>query len=100
VEKHAHSGKSLKIRSCREENTLYVQVSDQGEGIPKKLRKHIFGAFKRVANKTTTGASGTGLGLNISRALALSMGGTLEYKDNTEIENSGSCFLLILPATS
>lgn len=57
-----------------DEERTYVDVIDEGPGIPKARAAELFEPF------FTTKAEGTGLGLWMSRALAESMGGTLRYE--------------------
>ncbi len=81
----------LKIRICREGEEIAIHVIDNGPGIPEEKATQLFKPF------FTTKASGTGLGLVLSRNLALKMGGNLEYMMNNE--SSGAHFRITLPIT-
>ncbi len=94
VEKYATSGKYLEIRSRREGDKSFVQVSDRGPGIPSRERKRIFLPFTRISNKLTDGITGTGIGLAIARDLAVLHGGSLELLP----AERGAVFLLSLNA--
>lgn len=75
----------------KEDGLIAVHVCDNGPGIPSEKAAQLFKPF------FTTKASGTGLGLVLSRNLALKMGGNLEYMMNNE--TNGAHFRLTLPTT-
>jgi signal transduction histidine kinase len=79
--------------SCRkeEEGGISIQVVDQGEGISDENRHRIFEEFVQVS---PTQQVGTGLGLPISRRLALLLDGSLEVES---VVGEGSTFTLKLP---
>lgn len=58
-------------------NQYKITVSDSGPGLPADTAR-LFNAFEQGDNSSTRGAGGAGLGLAISRRLAISMGGSLE----------------------
>jgi signal transduction histidine kinase len=82
-------GGELSIRVCREEDLIAIHVQDNGPGIPEEKATQLFKPF------FTTKASGTGLGLVLSRNLALKMGGNLEYMMNNG--TNGAHFRITLP---
>lgn len=64
----------IRISGGRAESGIaFLDVADDGAGVPEGLRERLFEPF------FTTDASGTGLGLYISRELCESAGGRLEY---------------------
>lgn len=67
-----------------------VEVVDDGPGIPAAVEARLFEPFVRAGH----GSEGLGLGLTISRHLALAMGGTLTHE---VVEPHGACFVLTLP---
>ena len=89
-ESGVHTGE-LSIQVTREENLISIHVKDNGPGIPSEKAAQLFKPF------FTTKASGTGLGLVLSRNLALKMGGNLEYIMNND--SKGTHFRLTLPVT-
>ena len=70
---------------------IQVTVSDDGPGIPAALREQVFERFFRVAQ--TSNATGAGLGLSITRAIAVAHGGTLRCVEAAR----GARFELWLP---
>lgn len=70
---------------------LRFTVHDTGIGIPKDKQELIFTSFSQATNDTTRKFGGTGLGLTISRQLALMQGGTISLLSE---EGKGSSFSL------
>ena len=69
-----------------------LRVRDTGIGISAGFRDRIFDSFTQADDAISRRHGGTGLGLTISRALALQMGGDLVLEDNAE----GATFLFTL----
>ncbi len=69
---------------------IIVVVTDTGIGIPESSRERLFGAFMQADSSTTRKYGGTGLGLNLSRELAIAMGGTLTLQSS--VVGVGSTF--------
>lgn len=79
---------------------VVIKVSDTGRGIPLHNQQMLFKKFLQAGKSiyTRDSASGTGLGLYISRLLAERMNGTV-YLEKSE-ENKGSTFVFTLPVAS
>jgi signal transduction histidine kinase len=58
-----------------------VQISDNGRGIPVKLRRKIFGRFERLGLELTREKPGTGLGLYIVRGQVRRLNGRIRVGD-------------------
>ncbi len=71
------------------------RVSDNGPGIPAEHLAHIFDVFYRADNNLTT-AAGVGLGLGITRSIAVAHGGSVFVESEP---GRGSCFIIRLPLT-
>lgn len=76
-----------------EHGSLTVEVQDTGPGIPEEHQDRLFQPFERLEQEGT-GIEGTGIGLVISRELAVRMGGSLDFSST---EGEGSSFRVRLP---
>jgi two-component system sensor histidine kinase PilS (NtrC family) len=79
---------TLKAFVNKNNSNSYLDVIDEGPGIPEKEITKLFEPFYTTSN------SGTGLGLYISKELCLMNGGDLTYIDNN---GHGSCFRIRFP---
>ena len=70
-----------------------LKVSDTGAGISAEDLPHVFKRFYR-GDKSRTGASNSGLGLAISKAIVEAHGGTIEVASK---EDAGATFRVKLP---
>ena len=71
-----------------------VSVRDQGPGIPEEFRDRIFQKFSQADSSDTRLKGGTGLGLNISKAIVEKHGGSIGFE--TQV-GSGTTFYFELP---
>lgn len=79
---------TIKVRTNAEINMAHVSVQDCGPGLAPEIANRMFEPF------FTTKATGIGLGLVISRALAEANGGQLWVEPNTKL---GTTFHFTLP---
>ncbi|WP_028782884.1 ATP-binding protein [Thalassobacillus devorans] len=82
-------GGLLEIKVSRSENRAYIDIIDEGPGIPEDLGEKIAEPF------FTTKKNGTGLGLMISNQILDKHNGYMEIHPNADI---GTTFRLVLPA--
>jgi signal transduction histidine kinase len=78
-------------------DTVDIEISDTGIGVPAELASEVFHRFYRGEHARTEHPRGTGLGLAIARWIAESHGGSISVAGNNE---SGSTFTVSLPAES
>lgn len=81
--------KELTLLASADNKQVFIDICDNGPGIPEDKVSQLFKPF------FTTKTQGTGLGLVLSRNLALKMGGNLEYLVNNN--SKGAHFRLTLP---
>jgi two-component system, NtrC family, sensor kinase len=74
----------------KDSNTIHVQFSDTGYGIPKDVLTHIFDPFFTTKDK----GKGTGLGLSISYGIMKKLGGTILVESEV---NKGTKFTIEIP---
>ncbi len=78
----------VKIRVYKQANKVFIEVEDNGTGIPDEILQHIF------EPKFTTKSSGTGLGLSIVKKIVESHEGDIIVET---YQGKGTKFILILP---
>jgi two-component system sensor histidine kinase KdpD len=92
--KYAAAGTTIFIRTWRDQNSVALQIVDEGEGIPQDDLEHIFDKFYRAV-KTDQVRPGTGLGLAISRGFVEAMHGRIVAANRTD--RKGAMFTITLP---
>ncbi len=80
-----------------ESGRLRLWVRDQGIGMDEKELKNIFRKFYRTKKAEASGEAGTGIGLSIVAQIVTYHGGKIEVSSSP---GAGSCFTLVVPATS
>ena len=78
----------------RDQDSVQIQVGDNGVGIRREDLPLIFDKFYRVDDRLTKGIDGSGLGLTLSREIARAHGGELLVESQ---HGRGSKFNLVLP---
>ncbi|NMH99823.1 ATP-binding protein [Pseudonocardia acidicola] len=81
-----HGGGTVTVSARAGENTLVIEVSDTGPGVPEELVPHVF-------DRGVSVGSSTGLGLALARALVEADGGRLELS-----RARPATFTIFLPA--
>jgi signal transduction histidine kinase len=79
------------MRTMRE--GLYIEVEDDGLGIPPDLREKVFERFYQVSNGETRKYEGLGVGLTIARAVFENNGGYVKIAESEH----GCCVQALLP---
>ncbi|TKI06924.1 aerobic respiration two-component sensor histidine kinase ArcB [Martelella alba] len=87
----------ITLRVRREEgDVLCFEVEDSGIGIPDEEQNKIFAMYYQVKDQQGgKPATGTGIGLAVSKRLAQAMGGDIRVKS---VLGKGSCFILTVVA--
>ena len=92
--RHTPEGGSVTLSAHETSEGLTISVADTGEGIAPEHLARLFEPFYRVDAARTRTSGGAGLGLSIARALAESLGGTLNLESQV---GKGTVATLDLP---
>ncbi len=93
--KFAPSNSSVEVRLDRIHERVRVSVIDHGSGIPAEFQGLIFRKFAQANATATNRKGGSGLGLNISKAIVENYGGTLAFETAA---GRGTTFYFDVPA--
>jgi len=88
--KYADKDPEVQVELKMEDDFAVCRVSDNGPGIPRALRRKIFGRFVRLGRELRREKPGTGLGLYIVRNLVKRAGGKVTVLDEEETQKGDS----------
>jgi PAS domain S-box-containing protein len=92
---HGDPTKPVQIDARREPSSVSVEVHNEGPPIPEALQTTIFNPFRRgERDSNTPKTEGLGLGLYISREVAVAHGGKIELRSSLA---EGTTFRVTLP---
>ena len=92
--KYTPDGGTIRVRAGADAVTVWMEVSDNGIGIPRKDWNRIFDRFYRVDKARSRESGGTGLGLSIAKEIVLRHGGTI---GPVEHQGPGTTIRIVLP---
>ncbi len=92
--KFSPSGGAVRVHVARAGDRVRIEVIDCGPGIPDAFRHRIFEKFSQADSSDTRPKGGSGLGLNISKAIVERLGGKIGF--TTEV-GVGTTFHFELP---
>lgn len=89
--KHTPPDCRVQVLSGRDGSEAWVEVRDQGPGVPPELLPHLFERFSQ-GRRSGRSSGGVGLGLAIVKNVVTAHGGTVRYA-----QGEGASFFLSLP---
>ena len=92
--KYTPDGGHIAVTGGGSGRSAWVEVADDGIGIPEKDRERIFDRFYRVDKARSRESGGTGLGLSIAKEIVERHHGTLRLVPR---ESRGTTIRLVLP---
>jgi signal transduction histidine kinase len=91
--KYSLEGSVVSIKTWDDEKWVYIEIADNGLGIPPDELENIFEKFYRIKNDANHSIKGTGLGLYLVKYFVELHGGTIEVKST---QGEGTNFLVKL----
>jgi len=91
--KYTPPGTAIDITSRRNEEGLFIDVHDHGEGLPSDKLAHVFDKYARI-QKEDSQVAGTGLGLAICKSVMEAQGGWITAANHPQ---GGAIFTICLP---
>jgi signal transduction histidine kinase len=92
--KFSRGGTHIVVKLVKYANVANISVSDQGIGIPKKLRPYIFNKFSKATRRGTEGEESSGLGLYLAKNIVERHQGSIWYESE---EGQGTNVYINLP---
>ncbi len=92
--KFSPDGEKVELSIIRIDRMIRIAVTDKGPGIPDDFKKTIFQKFSQADSSDTRKKGGTGLGLNITKAIVEQHGGSIGFESES---GKGSIFFFDLP---
>jgi PAS domain S-box-containing protein len=92
--KFSPPGKPVEVSLAIQDERARVEIRDHGAGIPEEFRAHIFQKFSQADSSDARTKGGSGLGLNISKAIVERLGGSIGFEPAA---NGGTVFYFELP---
>jgi len=85
---------TINISLNKTEEQVRISVHDDGKGIPEEFKSRIFSKFAQADSSDTRQKGGTGLGLNITKAIVEEHGGSIGFES---LEGQGTTFYVDIP---
>ena len=92
--KYTPDGGHIRITAGATDDSVWMEVCDDGIGIPEKDRDRIFDRFYRVDKARSRESGGTGLGLSIAREIVQRHHGSISLAPH---QGPGTTVRLVLP---
>jgi signal transduction histidine kinase len=88
------AGTTVSVSLAASDETVAIDFSDDGIGIPSHLAQDIFKPFVRADDSRNPQTGGSGLGLSIAKKIAQAHGGDLALREDCKM---GSAFRITIP---
>ena len=98
--KYGVDGGNVEVTINSDSKNIYIEVCDDGVGIPPNELPKIFKEFYRAVNVRKIISEGSGLGLSVVKRIVERHGGTIKAKSPSRMakkDHPGTCFTIELP---
>ena len=95
--KFSPKGGTVTLSAKKKNGWVRICVADKGDGIPESFRDRIFSRFAQADSTDARQKGGSGLGLNITKAIAEAHNGKVGF---TSAIGKGTTFFIDLPESS
>ena len=98
--KYGVDGGTVEVTISRDSKNLYIEVCDDGVGIPEDEMPKIFRDFYRAVNVKKIVTEGSGLGLSVVKRIIERHGGLVKVQSPSRLANRdhpGTCFTIQMP---
>lgn len=98
--KYNYENGKVEIRLFNRNKICFVEVCDNGPGIPKEEQEKIFQDFFRASNIRKMVTEGAGLGLSFVKEIIEKHHGTIKLQSPSRLKETGkpgACFIVSLP---
>jgi signal transduction histidine kinase len=92
--KYSPEASTILIAISQSENSVTIQVHNDGQAIPSQQQEHLFEPFYRTPNVRSSPKEGSGLGLAISKEIVVLHNGRIWVESSPE---KGTSFFVQLP---
>ena len=98
--KYGVDGGHIELTITSDRNNLFIEVCDDGVGIPKEELPKIFKEFYRAHNVKKIVSEGSGLGLSVVKRIVERHDGTIKVESPSRLssrDHPGTCFKIQIP---
>jgi len=88
-------GSQIVVRASNDDKAVFIEVEDNGPGIPKEAKNRVFERFFTVGAHREVDRRGMGLGLAICKSIVEAHNGKISVRD---APGGGSIFRILLPS--
>ncbi len=94
--KYSYKNHVIDIQHYTRNHEVIISVADQGDGMDKTLRDHVFSSANIISKRGTMNEKGTGLGLKLCKEFVEKNNGRIWVEEN---QPKGVIFFVSFPAT-
>ena len=94
--KYSYKKQTIDIHHNTRNHEVMISIADQGDGMDKLLRDHVFSSANIISKRGTLNEKGTGLGLKLCKEFVEKNRGGIWAEEN---QPKGTIFFVSFPAT-